>query len=36
MFTTYNISDITNQLDITNQGISDLTGIEDFLSLVSL
>jgi hypothetical protein len=32
---TYNISDIQS-LNITNQGISDLTGIEDFLSLVSL
>lgn len=32
---TYNISDIQS-IDITNQGISDLTGIEDFLSLVSL
>ena len=32
---TYNVSDIQS-LNITNQGISDLTGIEDFLSLVSL
>lgn len=32
---TYNISDITN-LNIYGQGISDLTGIEDFLSLITL
>jgi len=33
--TTSNISDITN-LNIYGQGISDLTGIEDFLSLINL
>ncbi len=33
--TTSNISDITN-LNIYGQGISDLTGIEDFLNLINL